>query len=166
MSVDPHMPDPWAPMQSAPVRDRPLRHLLLLLATIVTTTMAGARIAGVEPTSLAAFVAGLPFSVTLLAILLTHEAGHYLMCRWHGIAASLPYVLPAPPFFLLGTFGAVIRVAIGRTMRVFALRPTSHLPGASTSPPPFRRQGDLSNRSADRDRLDIAQPPDDFEVHP
>jgi membrane-associated protease RseP (regulator of RpoE activity) len=110
MSGDPHMPDPWAPMESAPVRDRPLRHLLLLLATIVTTTMAGARIAGVEPTSLASVAAGLPFSVTLLAILLTHEAGHYLMCRWHGIAASLPYVLPAPPFFLLGTFGAVIRV--------------------------------------------------------
>jgi len=110
MSGDPHMPDPGAPMEPAPVRDRPLRHLLLLLATIVTTTMAGARIAGVEPRSLATFAAGLPFSVTLLAILLTHEAGHYLMCRWHGIAASLPYVLPAPPFFLLGTFGAVIRV--------------------------------------------------------
>ena len=67
--------------------------------------------AGVEPTSLVGrCAAGLPFSVTLLAILLTHEAGHYLMCRRHGIAASLPYVLPAPPFFLLGTFGAVIRV--------------------------------------------------------
>jgi membrane-associated protease RseP (regulator of RpoE activity) len=97
-------------MGPAPVRDRPVRHLVLLLATIVTTTMAGARIAGVEPRSLATFAAGLPFSVTLLAILLTHEAGHYLMCRRHGIAASLPYVLPAPPFFLLGTFGAVIRV--------------------------------------------------------
>ena len=57
-----------------------------------------------------ACAAGLPFSVTLLGILLTHEAGHYLMCRRHGIAASLPYVLPAPPFFLLGTFGAIIRV--------------------------------------------------------
>jgi membrane-associated protease RseP (regulator of RpoE activity) len=85
-------------------------HLLLLLATFATTTMAGARVAGVDPFSAAAVSAGLPFSVTLLAILLTHEAGHYLMCRWHRIAASLPYVLPAPPFFILGTFGAVIRV--------------------------------------------------------
>jgi membrane-associated protease RseP (regulator of RpoE activity) len=97
-------------LETAPVRDRPLRHLLLLIATIVTTTVAGARIAGVEPMSLVTCARGLPFSATLLAILLTHEAGHYLMCRRHGIAASLPYVLPAPPFFLLGTFGAVIRV--------------------------------------------------------
>jgi membrane-associated protease RseP (regulator of RpoE activity) len=66
--------------------------------------------AGVELTSLDSLRAGLPFSITLLAILLTHESGHYLMCRRHGIAASLPYVIPAPPFFLLGTFGAVIRV--------------------------------------------------------
>src|SRR5262245_64376953 len=72
--------------------------------------MAGARMAGVSPTSLGSLAAGLPFSITLLAILVTHEAGHYVMCRRHGIAASLPYVLPAPPFFLLGTFGAVIRV--------------------------------------------------------
>ena len=97
-------------VEPPPARDHLLRHLLLLVATVVTTTVAGARIAGVEPRSLVTYVAGLPFSVTLLAILLTHEAGHYLMCRRHGIAASLPYVLPAPPFFLLGTFGAVIRV--------------------------------------------------------
>jgi membrane-associated protease RseP (regulator of RpoE activity) len=97
-------------VEPAPARDRPLRHLVLLVATVVTTTVAGARIAGVEPRSLVTWATGLPFSVTLLAILLTHEAGHYLMCRRHGIAASLPYVLPAPPFFLLGTFGAVIRV--------------------------------------------------------
>ena len=97
-------------VEPAPARDRPLRHLVLLAATVVTTTVAGARIAGVEPRSLVSWATGLPFSVTLLAILLTHEAGHYLMCRRHGIAASLPYVLPAPPFFLLGTFGAVIRV--------------------------------------------------------
>ena len=90
--------------------DRPMLHLLLLAVTLVTTTMAGARMAGVELTSLRALLSGLPFSVTLLAILLTHESGHYLMCRRHGIVASLPYVLPAPPFFLLGTFGAVIRV--------------------------------------------------------
>ena len=90
--------------------DRPMLHLLLLAVTLVTTTMAGARMAGVELTSLRALLSGLPFSITLLAILLTHESGHYLMCRRHGIVASLPYVLPAPPFFLLGTFGAVIRV--------------------------------------------------------
>jgi membrane-associated protease RseP (regulator of RpoE activity) len=98
------------PAPAARTSDRPLLHLALLVATMVTTTLAGTRMAGVEPTSLGSLAAGLPFSVTLLSILVTHEAGHYLMCRRHGIAASLPYVLPAPPGFLLGTFGAVIRV--------------------------------------------------------
>jgi membrane-associated protease RseP (regulator of RpoE activity) len=110
--VDETKPFTWTTdtRSAARVADRPLLHLLLLAATALTTTMAGARMAGVEPTSLRSLAAGLPFSVTLLAILVTHEAGHYLMCRRHGIAASLPYVLPAPPMFLLGTFGAVIRV--------------------------------------------------------
>lgn len=51
---------------------------------------------------------GLPFSLTLLLILLTHEMGHYLTCRRYGIDASLPYFLPAPT--LIGTFGAFIRI--------------------------------------------------------
>jgi len=115
VDVDETNPLPWSPeyvpttQPKARQADRPLLHLLLLAATLVTTTMAGTRIAGLEPTSLRALAAGLPFSITLLAILLTHESGHYLMCRRHGIVASLPYVLPAP-FFPLGTFGAVIRV--------------------------------------------------------
>src|SRR5262249_32141707 len=115
VDVDETNPLPWSPeyvpttQPKARQADRPLLHLLLLAATLVTTTMAGTRIAGLEPTSLRALAAGLPFSITLLAILLTHESGHYLMCRRHRIVASLPYVLPAP-FFPLGTFGAVIRV--------------------------------------------------------
>jgi membrane-associated protease RseP (regulator of RpoE activity) len=115
VDVDETNPLPWSPeyvpttQPKARQADRPLLHLLLLAATLVTTTMAGTRMAGLEPNSLRALTAGLPFSITLLAILLTHESGHYLMCRRHGIVASLPYVLPAP-FFPLGTFGAVIRV--------------------------------------------------------
>jgi membrane-associated protease RseP (regulator of RpoE activity) len=53
-------------------------------------------------------LAGLPFSGTLLTILLAHEMGHYLTCRFHRIDASLPYFLPAPT--LIGTFGAFIRI--------------------------------------------------------
>jgi len=52
------------------------------------------------------FALGLPFSVTLLAILLTHEFGHYFACRRYGIKASVPYLLPAPS--LGGTAGAII----------------------------------------------------------
>lgn len=54
------------------------------------------------------FQTGFAFSVTLLAILLTHEFGHYIACRAHHIDATLPFVLPAPT--LSGTAGAVIRI--------------------------------------------------------
>ena len=51
---------------------------------------------------------GLAFSLTLMTILLAHELGHYLACRYYGIDASLPYFLPAPT--PIGTFGAFIRI--------------------------------------------------------
>jgi membrane-associated protease RseP (regulator of RpoE activity) len=49
---------------------------------------------------------GIPFTVSLLGILLAHEFGHYLMSRHHKTAATLPYFIPFPS--LLGTMGAVI----------------------------------------------------------
>jgi membrane-associated protease RseP (regulator of RpoE activity) len=87
-------------------------HVGLFVVTAFTTTLAGAMWDGadlaLDPATLAR---GLPFSVTLIAILLVHEAGHYVMCRRHGVSASLPYFLPAPPpYFPLGTFGAFIRI--------------------------------------------------------
>jgi len=51
---------------------------------------------------------GLPFSITLLVILLAHEFGHYVTARYYGVDASLPYFLPAPT--LIGTLGAFIRI--------------------------------------------------------
>src|SRR5580692_4440341 len=54
------------------------------------------------------FPTGFAFSLTLLAILLVHEFGHYIACRAHRIDATLPFVLPAPT--LSGTAGAVIRI--------------------------------------------------------
>jgi membrane-associated protease RseP (regulator of RpoE activity) len=53
---------------------------------------------------------GAIFSASLLAILLSHEMGHYLACRYYGVAATLPYFIPAPPMFLAGTFGAFIKI--------------------------------------------------------
>lgn len=55
----------------------------------------------------AVLLRGLPFSLTLLSILLAHEFGHYLAAMFHRVDASLPYFLPSP---LMGTFGAFIRV--------------------------------------------------------
>jgi membrane-associated protease RseP (regulator of RpoE activity) len=56
----------------------------------------------------AALLAGLPFALTLLFILLAHELGHYFACRHHHIRASYPYFIPAPT--LIGTFGAFILI--------------------------------------------------------
>ena len=52
---------------------------------------------------------GLPFAGTLLAILVTHEFGHYILSRIHRVPASLPLFIPGPPHFI-GTFGAIIRM--------------------------------------------------------
>ena len=51
---------------------------------------------------------GLPFSITLLMILLFHEFGHYFMAKKHHVDATLPYFIPAPS--IIGTFGAVIKM--------------------------------------------------------
>src|SRR5215213_5943511 len=53
---------------------------------------------------------GVVFSASLLAILFSHEMGHYLACRHYGVNATLPYFIPAPPIFLAGTFGAFIKI--------------------------------------------------------
>jgi len=52
---------------------------------------------------------GLPFAVSLLAILLAHEFGHYLAGRYHKTRVTLPYFLPFP-FSPFGTMGAFIQL--------------------------------------------------------
>ena len=92
--------------------EHPLFHVGLLVATFVTTTLAGgaAFSTGGGPLLGGRFADGLAFSVPLLLILGVHELGHYAMCRRYGIAATLPYFIPSPFLNLIGTFGAVIRI--------------------------------------------------------
>jgi membrane-associated protease RseP (regulator of RpoE activity) len=52
---------------------------------------------------------GWPFAVSLLAILLEHEFGHYFVGRARGAAVSLPYFIPLP-IGILGTMGAFIQL--------------------------------------------------------
>ena len=55
-----------------------------------------------------ALVSGLPFALTLLAILLMHELAHFFACRHHHIHSSYPFFIPFPT--LIGTLGAFILI--------------------------------------------------------
>jgi membrane-associated protease RseP (regulator of RpoE activity) len=55
-----------------------------------------------------AALGGLAFMVSLLAILVAHEFGHYLAGRYHRTDVTLPYFIPLP--IGLGTMGAFIRL--------------------------------------------------------
>jgi len=100
---------------------------MLLVTTFLTTTAVGARymynfeLGNAPLTSFTdlfpvpwvwqnpdRIASGLPFSITLLAILLMHEFGHYMACRSFDVRTSLPFVFPAPT--LSGTAGALIRM--------------------------------------------------------
>lgn len=113
-----------------PSRPKYWLHLLLLAATFFTTTLVGARLQYNFNHNLPAFstaddtlplfplhwvlqqpallLKGLPFSLTLMLILLAHEMGHYIYARRYGISATLPFFIPAPT--LIGTLGAFIRI--------------------------------------------------------
>jgi membrane-associated protease RseP (regulator of RpoE activity) len=114
----------------SPPRRRYWLHLLLLLATFFTTLVVGSRLQFNFDHNLPAFslsddalplfpvtwalrhpqrlLLGLPFSLTLMFILLAHEMGHFLMCVRYGVYATLPFFIPAPT--LIGTLGAFIRI--------------------------------------------------------
>lgn len=113
-----------------PSRPRLWLHIALLLATFVSTTVVGSRIAYNFHNRQPIFVttddspslfpyewiwqaprrtaAGLSFSLTLMFILLAHEMGHYLYARRYRVYATLPYFVPFPS--LIGTLGAFIRI--------------------------------------------------------
>jgi membrane-associated protease RseP (regulator of RpoE activity) len=89
------------------VSRRLLVHGGLFLACCVTTWIA-AEVA--SPANSPYSHPGFYFSGTLMGILACHEAGHYIVGRYHRVEVSLPYFIPLPPVVSLGTLGAVIRM--------------------------------------------------------
>jgi len=70
------------------------------------------------PTPSEAIRNGLAFSGALIAILLAHEMGHFVLARKHGVDATWPFFIPAPMLSLIGTLGAVIKLrSLPRTRR-------------------------------------------------
>ncbi|CAG4993698.1 hypothetical protein DYBT9275_01217 [Dyadobacter sp. CECT 9275] len=119
---------------------------LLFLATLITTTMAGAEwmygnifsfvydffrfiaekssgekipVTG-HPMGWKEFFAGLQFSVPFLLILTVHEFGHYFVAKAHKVKVTLPYYIPL--WFgisqSIGTMGAFIRIKSVVTSRL------------------------------------------------
>jgi Zn-dependent protease len=102
-------------------------NVILLVATVFTTTLAGSlqwvsiNQARIGITNADFFMSlsqsfqpeyilqgFLFFSIPLMLILGVHEMGHYYASKKHHVDASLPYFIPLPPPFILGTFGALI----------------------------------------------------------
>ena len=87
----------------------PFLHIILFILTMLSTLFVGAMQTGAdilkEPWKI---YYGLPFALTLMIILLTHELSHYFASKKHGVDATLPYFIPAPT--IIGTFGAFIKM--------------------------------------------------------
>lgn len=99
------------PALERPRRPFPVANVVLFLLTVATTVNQGRFGQDLPPGEVTAWGLirlGLPFAGALIAILLTHEMGHYVLARIHRVACTLPYFIPVP--FGIGTFGAVIRM--------------------------------------------------------
>ena len=88
---------------------RPLLHLALFLLTLCTTFEVFLSDQTSGDWNRSNVSGAIAFSLCLAAILGSHEMGHWLLARRHGVDASLPYFIPLPHFGF-GTLGAVIRI--------------------------------------------------------
>ncbi|MGB9697499.1 MAG: site-2 protease family protein [Ignavibacteria bacterium] len=89
-----------------------LVNLLLFLLTFFTTTLAGVFWLNQDPYQLNNFFSGIEYSVLILAVITTHEFGHYFAARYHKVDVTLPFYIPFPFLELnpFGTMGAIIRM--------------------------------------------------------
>ncbi len=96
-----------------------LIHLTLFIATIITTTLAGAEwmkgnlfLFVEKPLGWPDFWEGFNYSIPFLLALTFHEFGHYFAAKYYSIKVSLPYYLPIWMSGLMGigTMGAFIKI--------------------------------------------------------
>lgn len=91
-------PRPWWP------------NALLLVLTFFSLLYIGAlQQASIDGQTEVTLWEGLPYALSLLLILGTHELGHFFAARHHKVNVTLPYFIPMPLFFF-GTLGAFIQL--------------------------------------------------------
>jgi Zn-dependent protease len=94
-------------------------NLLLFALTVLSVLFVGVEsyyqgplpndLPGIVRTLLTHLWVGWPYAVSLMAILLAHEFGHYFVGKARGAAVTLPYFIPFP-FSQIGTMGAFIQL--------------------------------------------------------
>ncbi|MBI4683868.1 MAG: site-2 protease family protein [Nitrospirae bacterium] len=96
----------------------PWLHIILFIATFISTLTVGALQTQMPEDIIknpSKILNGLPFSFTLMLMLLCHELSHYIASKRHKVKATLPYFIPAPT--LIGTLGAFIKMKSPITTR-------------------------------------------------
>ncbi len=91
-------PRPWWP-----------NALLLVLTFLSLLYVGAAQQASIDNRTTIVLWQGLPYALSLLLILGTHELGHFFAARHHKVNVTLPYFIPMPLFFF-GTLGAFIQL--------------------------------------------------------
>jgi hypothetical protein len=110
-----------------PPKRRYWLHILLFLATVLSTLCVGARLQYDFSRNVAPFSddnnfllwtwglknwhllpTGTPFCICVLGILTAHEMGHYVLCLRRKVYATWPFFIPFPS--MIGTMGAFIRI--------------------------------------------------------
>ena len=89
-------------------------HITLFIATYFTTIVAGVQWRGIgDVFNLSNLHFGFTYATFIMLFLTSHEFGHFIAARIHGVDATLPFYIPFPGFAYgsinFGTFGAVIR---------------------------------------------------------
>jgi membrane-associated protease RseP (regulator of RpoE activity) len=114
--LQPEITESWGPsLQQSPGSREWVIPGVLFAATLLSTSYVGLLYSGISPSIFGVLrnpfilFLGIPFSFPLLMILLAHEMGHFLACRYYRIRCTPPYFLPFP-ISIAGTMGAFIRI--------------------------------------------------------
>ncbi len=123
-------------MRAPPTRDPKRIHRIaiwLAIATVLSTFWAGVgawvpthpfllsmeegSLMPIRQVLLANWWGGLQFSLGLMAILVAHELGHYILTIRYGVPSTPPLFIPFPFYSPIGTMGAVIMMQSGTADR-------------------------------------------------